>query len=89
MEKLEAMEQEETRLPPHGGSGLKFQALRDNATLNPSPSTRREWIEIPGLPTMTRYRHRSPSTRREWIEIYRAGGAVCVAGVSLHTEGVD
>ena len=34
-------------LPPHGGSGLKsLTALWSRWTPLPSPSTRREWIEI-------------------------------------------
>ena len=33
-------------LPPHGGSGLKSAALKKAKAGVPSPSTRREWIEI-------------------------------------------
>ena len=35
-----------SRLPPHGGSGLKFLGERDIDSLIESPSPRREWIEI-------------------------------------------
>ena len=33
-------------LPPRGGSGLKFVSIHSNPQMK-SPSTRREWIEIP------------------------------------------
>ena len=57
------------RLPPHGGSGLKFfYAGMKRMPKNKSPSTRREWIEIM-LRDTTYNGTASPSTRREWIEI--------------------
>ena len=34
------------RLPPHGGSGLKYRAVAAQRALDLSPSPRREWIEI-------------------------------------------
>ena len=37
------------RLPPHGGSGLKCRALPAKLSGHMSPSTRREWIEMPPL----------------------------------------
>ena len=56
------------RLPPHGGSGLKYTDCGAKFISIQSPSTRREWIEIPWrgqrIPAIL-----SPSTRREWIEI--------------------
>ena len=57
-------------LPPHGGSGLKFSVLDGNWAHQSSPSTRREWIEIP-LEQEMQTQKLSPSTRREWIEIVR------------------
>ena len=35
-----------TSLPPHGGSGLKYDHNPDFGKSEKSPSTRREWIEI-------------------------------------------
>ena len=47
---------------------------RDSAQ---SPSTRREWIEIP--PSTLHYTTlESPSTRREWIEIMVCASLVCL-----------
>ena len=57
------------RLPPHGGSGLKSIHSRLAPHLFASPSTRREWIEIPSLLLSSDFIAASPSTRREWIEI--------------------
>ena len=34
------------RLPPRGGSGLKFELLNQRQRDSGSPSARREWIEI-------------------------------------------
>ena len=34
------------RLPPHGGSGLKYLVPGHTTYTRMSPSTRREWIEI-------------------------------------------
>ena len=36
-------------LPPHGGSGLKWNPLAVLGDGKASPSTRREWIEIENL----------------------------------------
>ena len=33
-------------LPPHGGSGLKYDIVRVEVLYPGSPSTRREWIEM-------------------------------------------
>ena len=60
------------RLPPCGGSGLKF-ALHSILTITAwSPSMRREWIEIGGGGYITLAKA-SPSMRREWIEISAPG----------------
>ena len=53
-----------------------------------SPSTRREWIEIPRCVVLHRG-DRSPSTRREWIEMPCHFLPSIILVVSLHTEGVD
>ena len=37
------------RLPPHGGSGLKYPGGDYERFDYGSPSTRREWIEIAGI----------------------------------------
>ena len=37
------------RLPPCGGSGLKYSGFPLTATDTTSPSMRREWIEMSGL----------------------------------------
>ena len=39
----------ERRLPPRGGSGLKFCPRRSSQAWGRSPSARREWIEITGM----------------------------------------
>ena len=44
MEMLEEVTQE--RLPPWGGSGLKYVVNNKISNANPSPSLGREWIEI-------------------------------------------
>ena len=54
----------------------------------PSPSTRREWIEMPWYSTGWIY-IMSPSTRREWIEMLLWMYRTFAQPVSLHTEGVD
>ena len=53
-----------------------------------SPSTRREWIEMPSTCDLPLY-GKSPSTRREWIEITTIRLLLDGVRVSLHTEGVD
>ena len=57
------------RLPPCGGSGLKYYSDRHILNLSTSPSMRREWIEITNWRIMGAGDKRSPSMRREWIEI--------------------
>ena len=56
--------------------------------LKPSPSMRREWIEIllaiPYIPWTG-----SPSMRREWIEMLYTPISSNAPKVSLHAEGVD
>ena len=47
---------------------MKFNLDALNHSATQSPSTRREWIEMPLLAANTAL-FRSPSTRREWIEI--------------------
>ena len=56
------------RLPPCGGSGLKFACIRRCRTCYGSPSVWREWIEI-SVPPQILERIASPSVWREWIEI--------------------
>ena len=64
-----AVPQVPERLPPCGGSGLKCAGLRQFfRNLSPSPSMRREWIEMLSRCTSTCV-SKSPSMRREWIEM--------------------
>ena len=59
------------RLPPYGGSGLKFAEWLFQNVIIKSPSIRREWIEIMfRRPELLKLKM-SPSIRREWIEIVR------------------
>ena len=60
---------EHLRLPPCGGSGLKYKRNLRNMKKRTSPSMRREWIEIPVSAAMSTAWNTSPSMRREWIEI--------------------
>ena len=78
----------ESRLPPHGGSGLKFHGSAVCRSSAESPSTRREWIEM-ALEANILASHLSPSTRREWIEMINPTAPSPPQKVSLHTEGVD
>ena len=57
------------RLPPYGGSGLKYLTLCNWHNCAASPSIRREWIEINDLEQIV-FPHVSPSIRREWIEMF-------------------
>ena len=56
------------RLPPCGGSGLKFMMMRFLNDLLLSPSVWREWIEIELICACV-FSVSSPSVWREWIEI--------------------
>ena len=56
------------RLPPCGGSGLKFIKAADLRKCIWSPSMRREWIEMLNVIDVDKL-DESPSMRREWIEI--------------------
>ena len=56
------------RLPPCGGSGLKYASPVQSVRQVTSPSMRREWIEICKPESVFRY-CTSPSMRREWIEM--------------------
>ena len=60
----------------------------ETVSLEPSPSMRREWIEIQRTlyHTATVW---SPSMRREWIEIADFAKDAFENMVSLHAEGVD
>ena len=67
---------------------MKYKPFSLTTQRIPSPSMRREWIEMPqrvALPT----RHLSPSMRREWIEISEDFIKELFGIVSLHAEGVD
>ena len=75
-------------LPPCGGSGLKCPSCQPHYQANPSPSMRREWIEIQDTQSLS-YDDRSPSMRREWIEIPVRQAPGETVPVSLHAEGVD
>ena len=57
------------RLPPCGGSGLKYTHPAVPSDTGESPSMRREWIEISTGQLKFGYIYKSPSMRREWIEI--------------------
>ena len=57
------------RLPPCGGSGLKYGTQNDRKSVLQSPSMRREWIEISADMAVCHPSLMSPSMRREWIEI--------------------
>ena len=59
------------RLPPCGGSGLKWNPPFVECGIRLSPSMRREWIEIRIYASKLRH-DGSPSMRREWIEIILA-----------------
>ena len=54
----------------------------------PSPSMRREWIEMCGE-IETQGTPSSPSMRREWIEMVIISDNFMPGVVSLHAEGVD
>ena len=56
--------------------------------IQPSPSSRRAWIEIFPRSAPARYT-RSPSSRRAWIEIPGASRRVRAVRVALLAEGVD
>ena len=49
-----------TRLPPHGGSGLKSSPRSASGVIKASPSPRREWIEIPQQSAARLYMCRLP-----------------------------
>ena len=55
----------------------------------PSPSMRREWIEMFFNRSVIKNSNRSPSMRREWIEIACPCPVLQACRVSLHAEGVD
>ena len=58
--------------------------------LAPSPSMRREWIEICTDYRQDHYQcNKSPSMRREWIEMTNGVDGAGEKIVSLHAEGVD
>ena len=57
------------RLPPCGGSGLKFNSLFAWLYAVLSPSVWREWIEITSYSGQNKS-DMSPSVWREWIEIF-------------------
>ena len=59
------------RLPPCGGSGLKFRGHRHTDRGQLSPSMRREWIEIHPVNSVHIIAIESPSMRREWIEMVK------------------
>ena len=80
--------EDETSLPPCGGSGLKLLAGAIAASLSASPSMRREWIEMQTVQTPQNPAG-SPSMRREWIEILSEQYKKTSYPVSLHAEGVD
>ena len=57
--------------------------------IEPSPSMRREWIEITADDIGTLFDIVSPSMRREWIEMVQVTTLQLFLRVSLHAEGVD
>ena len=76
------------RLPPHGGSGLKYRrrgALEQSGRLPPHGGS---GLKLWALGLCLRP-FQSPSTRREWIEMCVPRLDSLPAAVSLHTEGVD
>ena len=46
------------------------QALKDEGLSTRSPSSRRAWIEMKGVPAPSEADRRSPSSRRAWIEMF-------------------
>ena len=54
----------------------------------PSPSARREWIEMATV-SLSFEEYLSPSARREWIEINSYKKRRIFQSVSLREEGVD
>ena len=75
-------------LPPRGGSGLKSSRGIIRAERGPSPSARREWIEI-WAAAISSAIATSPSARREWIEMATVTFFHVFDRVSLREEGVD
>ena len=78
------------RLPPCGGSGLKFVVAADIAGLKvglPPCGGSGLKCDVGCADALNIYV--SPSMRREWIEILfdRSGRTIII--VSLHAEGVD
>ena len=76
------------RLPPCGGSGLKYKIVGKFRRVFQSPSVWREWIEIRDVlqkPTKAT----SPSVWREWIEIHDRRRGKRSGHVTLRVEGVD
>ena len=76
------------RLPPHGGSGLKYgfqQSLQDDPRLPPHGGSGLKLDMVGDLADHIQ----SPSTRREWIEMTGGWRRASLTVVSLHTEGVD
>ena len=73
---------------PHGGRGLKFNGSNARISLNPSPSSRRAWIEMPST-VAALWSPVSPSSRRAWIEIFFNIVETKCMNVAFLTEGVD
>ena len=61
---------------------MKFKFQNGSTGNEPSPSMRREWIEIHHFLKIPRATIRSPSMRREWIEILLSDPVFYNAGVS-------
>ena len=84
------MKSQVLRLPPCGGSGLKWYESYGTNYRNQSPSMRREWIEILYL-TFNSTQNTSPSMRREWIEIdtYKLIVLRCDLSPSMRREWIE
>ena len=76
------------RLPPRGGSGLKYSPFLSGSTPVSSPSARREWVEMPLSVSILPASTASPSARREWVEITMGDAIDRFGAVSLREEGV-
>ena len=77
-----------SRLPPHGGSGLKSFMQEGIPPSSSSPPARGEWIEI-AKSSHTHQQGWSPPARGEWIEISTFGATSYAPRVSPRTGGVD
>ena len=62
----------------------------ETVSLEPSPSMRREWIEIQIRQMVVMLSRSSPSMRREWIEMIASGASLIgMASPSMRREWIE